>query len=117
MMIDMHELISQLIPKVESMVPTTGGFKEVYTECKVNEKNLCLTDVLLKVEPVPDHVDSIGTQRYLTIVGYKLPRPIKCSQILCKGTKEEILDLLRSKSLIPKTESVIMKLNENLYDV
>lgn len=116
-MIDVDELISKLIPKVESMVPVAGNFKEVYTECKVNEKNLCLTDILLKVEPVPEYMDNIGNQRYLTIVGYKLPAPIKCSQILCKGIKEEILDLLRNKSLVPRMCSVIQRLNDNLYDV
>ena len=111
------ELVSTLTPKVESLVPGSGRFKAVYTECKVNNPNLCLTDILLKVEPLPEHLHANDNQRYLTIVGYKLPPPIKCSQILYKGTKDEILRILRYESLIPRIEIIIQRLNDNLYDV
>lgn len=116
-MIDIHELVSILISKVESMVPEDGDFKAVYAECKVDGRNLCLTDILLKVEPLPEHLHSTPNKRYLTIVGYKLPTPIKCSQILYKGTKEEILQILRSESLISRIETIIQRLNDNLNDV
>ena len=116
-MIDICELIRNLIPKVESMVPQTGSFKAVYAECKVEDRNLCLTDILLKVESLPEHLHCAENQRYLTIVGYKLPAPIKCSTILCKGAKKEILDFLRSESLIPQIEAIIQRLNDNLLDV
>lgn len=116
-MVDIYELVSNLIPKVESMVPETSDFKAVYTEYKVNDRTLCLTDILLKVEPLPEYLHNADNQRYLTIVGYKLPAPIKCSQILCKGTKEEILHILRSESLIPRIEAIIQRLNDNLFDV
>lgn len=116
-MIDICELIRNLIPKVESMVPETGNFNAVYAECKVNDRNLCLTDILLKVEPLPVHLHSAPNKRYLTIVGYKVPTPIKCSQILYRGTKEEILQILGSESLISRIEITIQRLNDNLYDV
>ena len=116
-MVDIYELVSTLTPLVESMMPVSGSFGAVYTEYKVNDKNLCLTDILLKVEPLPEHLHSTDNQRYLTIVGYKLPTPIKCSQILCKGTKDEILHILRSESLIPRIEAIIQRLNDNLFDV
>lgn len=116
-MIDICELIGSLIPKVESKVPETGYFKTVYAECKVEDRNFCLTDILLEVEPLPEHLHSPDDQRYLTIVGYKLPAPIKCSQILYKGTNEEILHLLRSETLISRIETIIQRLNDNLYDV
>lgn len=115
-MIDICELIRNLIPKVESKVPETGNFNAVYAECKVDDRNFCLTDILLKVEQLPEHLHSPDDQRYLTIVGYKLPTPIKCSQILYKGTKEEILQILRSESLISRIETIIQRLNDNLYD-
>lgn len=116
-MVNIYELCSNLIPKVESMVPEVGDFKIVYTECKVSDRNLCLTDILLKVEPLPKHLHSADNQRYFTIVGYKLPVPIKCSHILCRGTKEEILHLLKSESLISRIETLIQRLNDNLDDV
>lgn len=116
-MINICEFIRSLIPKVESKVPESGYFKAVYAEFKVKDRNLCLTDILLKVEPLPEHLHSAQNQRYLTIVGYKLPAPIKCSQILYKGTNEEILHLLRSETLISRIETIIQRLNDNLYDV
>lgn len=116
-MVDVYELVSNLIPKVESMVPEVGDFKAVYTECKVSDRNLCLTDILLKVEPLPELLHCTDNLRYLKIVGYKLPVPIKCSQILCKGTKEEISHILRSESLIPRIETLIQRLNDNLDDI
>lgn len=116
-MIDIHELVSILISKVESMIPEVGDFKAVYSECKVEDRNLCLTDILLKVEPLLEHLHSAPNKRYLTIVGYKLPTPIKCSQILYKGTKEEILHLLQSECLISRIETIIQRLNDNLDDV
>lgn len=90
-MVDIYELGSNLIPKVEAMVPEVGDFKAVYTECNVGDRNLCLTDILLKVESLPELLHCTDNLRCLTIVGYKLPAPIKCSQILYRGTKEEIL--------------------------
>ena len=116
-MVDINDLVSSLIPKIELLVPKAGDFKAVYTECEVDDKNLCLTDVLLKVEPIPKHLSCPDDRRYLTIVGYKLPTPIKCSSILCKGTNEEIIEILRSESLIRRIESTIPRLSDNLLDV
>lgn len=113
---DIIELIKNLIPKVESSVSEIGDFNAVYSECKNKDRKLCLTDVMLKVEPVPKHIKSYANQRYLTCVGYKLPIPIKSSCILFKGSKEEILKLLQKEALISRLQSVISKLSDNLSD-
>lgn len=113
---DIIELIKNLIPKVESSVPRFGDFAAVYSECKNKDRRLCLTDVMLKVEPIPKHIKSYANQRYLTCVGYRLPIPIKSSCILFKGSKEEILKLLQEEALISRFQSVIRKLSDNLND-
>lgn len=114
---DISELINKLIPKVESTVPETGDFTQVYSEYKNKDRSLCLTDVMLKVEPLPKHISDRENYRYLTCVGYKLPAPIKSSCILLKGSKEEILKLLHDESLAYRLQSVIRNLSDNLEDV
>lgn len=114
---DITALIDDLIPKVESCVPVIGEFKTVYSECKNNNRKLCLTDIMLMVEPVPKHIANSENQRYLTCVGYKLPAPIKSSCIIFKGSKEKILGLLHEKSLEGRLRRVIMGLSDNLIDI
>lgn len=114
---DISELINNLIPKVESSVPETGDFTQVYSEYKNKDRSSCLTDVMLKVEPLPKHIEDYANYRYLTCVGYKLPAPIKSSCILLKGNKAEILKLLYDESLVERLKSVIKNLSDNLADV
>lgn len=91
---DVVILIKDLIEKVERLVPEAGGFDTVYSEFRNVEKDLCLTDVMLKVEAVPAFLDCERNKRYLTCVGYKLPIPIKSILTMKKGTKSEILAFL-----------------------
>lgn len=114
---DITALINELIPKVESCVPAIGEFKVVYSKCKNNNRKLCLTDIMLKVEPVSKHIANSENQRYLTCVGYKLPAPIKSSCIIFKGGKEEIIGLLHEKSLEERLQTIIMGLSDNLIDI
>lgn len=114
---DVVILINDIIEKVERLVPETGGFDTVYSEYKNIEKDLCLTDVMLKVEAVPAFLDSERNQRYLTCVGYKLPIPIKSTLTMKKGTKSEILAFLRDEISAERISEKILQLDYNLQDV
>lgn len=115
--VKIEELIKNLISQVIEHVPETGDFTAVYSEFKNTDKKLCLTDIMLKVEAVPSHIENYISRRYLTCVGYKLPAPIKCSMLLKAGRKSEILDYLNDESLQERISKTILDLNDNLLDV
>lgn len=115
--VKIEELIKNLISQVIEHVPETGDFTAVYSEFKNTDKKLCLTDIMLKVEAVPSHIENYVSRRYLTCVGYKLPAPIKGSMILKAGSKSEILDYLNDDSLTERISKTILDLNDNLLDV
>jgi len=115
--VNIINLIKDLIPKVREDVPEKGDFTAVYSEFKNTDRQLCLTNIMLKVEAVPEHIVNYNKQRYLTCVGYKLPAPIKASAILMKGSKLDILDYLNNDSLVTKINKTILRLSDNLLDV
>lgn len=113
-----QNLIYELIPKVREQVPESGLFNAVYADFENTDEELCLTHVMLKVEPVPKCIEGYINRRYLTCVGYKLPVPYKSTSIIKGGTKEEILEcLLNDPSLITKIHEKVYQLSDNLLDV
>ena len=117
----MHEYVVKMVEELvgkSSEIPEQDDFKIVYTEFKPTDKDLCITDVLLAVIPVPGHLDSSGRERYLELRAYKLPCPYKATRILKKGTKEEIMNCLRQQTEVcEKIEKAIPELDLNLWDV
>lgn len=112
-----EHLIQDLVPKVKELVPDSGDFNVVYSGFKNTDNRLCLTDIMLTVEPVPHCIKSHMTRRYLVCVGYKIPAPVKSSIIIKAGTKQEILDFLNNPFLVDKVYDTIQSINYNMLDV
>lgn len=99
-------------------VPIAETFGPLYAECECDKDAIGLTHIMLKIIPVPAHVDASGEQRYIEVVGYKLPAPFKSSQIIKRGTKEDITAYLDdAETAVKRIMEVIPRLASNLMDV
>ena len=112
-----ERMIADLLIKIEQSVPDKGYFPMIYSEFKNTDRQMCLTDIMLKVQSKPEHLPNYETDRWLELVGYKLPAPYKTTRIIFKGTKSEIIEYLKRPESAEKILKSIPELNENLLDV
>lgn len=111
------KLLKDLRNKIDQSVPEEGSFPMVYSEFRNSDKELCLTDVLLKFRPIPNYLPDHETQRWLEVVGYKLPAPYSSTMIIFKGTTKETLRYLSQPDAERKIINVIPQLDFNLRDI
>lgn len=112
-----ESLVADLRMKIEQFVPDSGSFAMVYSEFRIFERNMTLTDVMLKLSPMPNYIPGYETDRWLELVGYKLPVPIKSTILIFKGSRNEVLRYMDSQNIIEKIKSAIPVLDYNLMDV
>lgn len=109
-------MIGELLKKIDA-IPEKGRFPMVYSEFKVTDGEMCLTDVLLSVKATPDFLPDSETHRWLELSGYKLPVPYKATRIIIKGTNNEIKSYLQRPEAVEKIRTAIPELDFNLSDV
>lgn len=114
---EVRSMVDDLKRKIERSVPEEGDFRMVYSEFKNSHRDMCLTDIMLQFHPIPAHLTDYKTERWLELVGYKLPCPYKSTVIIFKGTKQETLGFLTQPEVIDKILDLIPRLNYNLSDV
>ncbi|MDE7386894.1 MAG: hypothetical protein K2N28_07120 [Muribaculaceae bacterium] len=114
---NVERMVSDLLIKIEKSVPDRGNFPMVYSEFKITDSEMCLTDVMLKLQALPEHLPNHETDRWLELVGYKLPVPFKATRVMLKGTKQEVIRYLKQPESLEKILSAIPQLNDNLIDV
>lgn len=110
-----EKMIKDVYARAEREVPEYGDFKMVYEEFKNPDKDLCATDFMLKV--VKPNLKGYEKVRNLELVAYNLPMPYKAERIIATGSKEEILEKLKSKDLQTELEKAVRELSKNLEDV
>ncbi len=115
--VKVENMIASLREQIKQHVPENGNFPMVYSEFKIGDKDLCLTDVLLSFKAKPEYLPNSETVRWLELSGYKLPEPYKSSQIIFMGTKSETLEALEKPEIGEKICNVIHALDFNLRDV
>ncbi len=116
----MEEQIKKMVQdllKQESYITEYGDFSLVYSEFKNPIKDLIATDFMLKVSKPPKHIENNEKKRYLEVVAYKLPAPIKSTRIIAVGEKDDILKKLKEPDIIKTIEKAARELSENLNDV
>lgn len=109
-------MIVDLRQKVELEVPDEGDFPMVYSQFKVTDANLCLTNIMLSLIPKPKTLPDHETERWLELSGYRLPIPYKISTTVSCGTKKEVLSLLAIPETIDKILQAIPRLDYNMRD-
>ena len=110
-----EKMIKDVCKRAEREVPEYGDFKMVYEEFKNPDEALCATDFMLKV--VKPNLKGYEKVRNLELVAYKLPLPYKADRIIATGTKEEILEKLKSSELNSEIETAVKELSKCLEDV
>lgn len=110
-------MIADLRLKIECSVPDEGSFPVVYSEFKNSDNEICLTNVLLKFVSIPEYLPNNETERWLELVGYKLPAPYKSTMIIFRGTTKETIMYLTKPEVVEKILRVIPQLGYNLMDV
>lgn len=116
----MEEHIKKMVQdllKQESYITEYGDFSMVYSEFKNPLKDLVATDFMLKVSKPPKHIENHEKKRYLEVIAYKLPAPIKSTRIIAVGEKDDILKKLQEPEIIKTIEKAARELSENLEDV
>ncbi len=111
------KMVQDILARAEREVPEYGDFAPVYEEFKNPLRELCATDFMLKITKPPKHIENHEKKRYLEVIAYKLPTPIKSTQIIAVGEKEDILSKLKDKETLEKINKVVRELSENLNDV
>jgi len=110
-------MVRDILARAEREVPEYGDFAPVYEEFKNPLQELCATDFMLKITKPPKHIENHEKKRYLEVVAYKLPAPIKATRIIAVGNKEDILSKLKDKETLEKINKAARELSENLEDV
>lgn len=110
-----EKMIKNVCIRAEREVPEYGDFKMVYEEFKNPDKDLVATDFMLKI--VKPNLQGHEKVRNLELVAYKLPLPYKANRIIATGSKEEILEKLKSQDLQTELEQAVKELSKNLEDV
>lgn len=110
-------MIADLLVKIEKSVPDEGSFPMVYSEFKNTDKEMCLTDLMLKLRPLPNYLPNYEKDRWLELVGYKLPAPYKSTMIIFKGTKKDVLKYLSQPEAVDNILRIIPILDFNMSDV
>lgn len=111
------KMVQDILTRAEREVPEYGDFAPVYEEFKNPLKELCATDFMLKITKPPKHIENHEKKRYLEVVAYKLPAPIKSTRIIAVGEKDTILSKLKDKEILEKIDKAVRELSENLNDV
>lgn len=112
-----ERMIADLQIKIVHSIPDEGNFPMVYSEFKIEDRDMCLTDIMLKIIPIPNHLPYDNENRWLELVGYKLPAPYKATTIIFKGSTDQILDYLNKPEAFEKIMKVIPRLDYNLSDI
>lgn len=118
--LSMEEHIKKMVQdllKQKSYITEYGDFSAVYSEFKNPDKDLVATDFMLKVSKPPKHIENHEKKRYLEVVAYKLPTPIKATRIIAAGERDDILKKLQEPDIVKKIEKAVRELSENLEDV
>ncbi len=109
-----QKTVKNLLARAEREVPEYGDFKSVYEEFPNTDKSITATDFMLKInKPLTKGSEKM---RNLIAVAYDIPHPYKTEQTLTHGTKQEILDALRSNDLPKKLEKIYKELAEHLSE-
>lgn len=109
-----QKMVKDLYARAEREVPEYGDFRSVYEEFPNTDKTVKATDFMLKInKPLTKGSEKM---RNLVAVAYDIPHPYKTEQTLTHGTKQEILDALRSNDLPKKLEKIYKELAEHLSE-
>ena len=111
------KMVQDILARAEREVPEYGDFAPVYEEFKNPLKELCATDFMLKITKPPKHIENHEKKRYLEVVAYKLPAPIKSTRIIAVGGKDDILAKLKDNETLLKIDKAVRELSDNLEDV
>lgn len=113
---EIRNMISKLRRKVVTDVPECGEFPVVYERIPNPDKRMCLTDIMLKVTKPPKELKGTERERYLELVGYRLPSPYISESVVGFGSKQDILKRLEEEALVEKIMERIPHLDEDLRD-
>lgn len=117
MELDFKKMLNQILVRAEREVPEYGDFAPVYEILKNVDRTLCPTDFMLRISKLPKGMENSETTRVLELVAYKVPTPYKSVRTLAYGTKEEILNKLKSGEITSEIEMTAKKLSEDLSDI
>lgn len=99
----MEEMVKKMIrdlrERVTNEVPEIGEFKIVYEQFPNPDKNLDITDIMLKVTKPSKIIEGHEHKRYLELVLYKLPSPYICESVVGRGSKADIIARLYDDNL------------------
>lgn len=112
-----RKMIADLRRKVVTDVPECGEFPVVYESVENPDRRMCLTDIMLKVTKPPKELEGTERERYLELVGYRLPSPYISETVVGFGSKEDILKRLDEEALVEKIMERLPHLEKDLRDV
>ena len=93
------KMIRDLRERVTDEVPEIGEFNIVYEQFPNPDKNLDITNIMLKVTKPPKSIKGHEHKRYLELVLYKLPSPYICESVVGHGSKADIIARLYDDNL------------------
>lgn len=111
---NVKNMVKKITLRAEREVPEYGDFAPVYEEFKNTDTSLKATDFMLKIVKPSNNIAGHEKLRYIELTAYQLPTPYKISRLVGRGTKEEILELLKEDSFYEKIAESFSEMSKNL---
>ena len=112
---EIQKMVQNLSVRAEREVPEYGRFKEVFEIVPNKNKNLRVLGYALKIrKPLIKGDEKL---RGLEAVVYDSRSDYMCEKVIAKGTKEDILNVLKDEALANKLEGVFVELSKQLEDI
>ena len=119
--VDMEEMVKKMIrdlrERVTNEVSEIGEFKIVYEQFPNPDKNLDITDIMLKVTKPSKIIEGHEHKRYLELVLYKLPSPYICESVVGRGSKADIIARLYDDNLPQLLVEKIIQMEREFDDI
>ena len=105
---------NQIKLRAEREVPEYGDFISVYERFSNPNKDLKVSDFVIKIVKPPQNIANNEKIRNLEIVAYNLPSSYKASAIIATGTKDELLKKLDEDNICQEIEQALKSLAKDL---
>ena len=110
------KIVNDVLSRAEREVPPYGEFAPVFEEFKNTNSALDATHFMLKIVKPPKNIEGHETLRNIELTAYKVPTPYKASVIIKSGTKDDIIEKLKTPEFHKEIEESFKTLSHDLND-
>jgi hypothetical protein len=112
-----EKMVNDMVLRIENEVPVEGGFEDIHVGFVNPDSTLVAERYWLEVVMPPDGIDNRERLRGLMFVAKRRSSGAVVEVMLASGSKEMILEKLKSPGLITRLMGSARNLSYNLIDL